>query len=657
MPAKTRRSVFRSPASRPMSPDDHGVRRGRPWTWAALLLPLVVAARGEAQAGIRLVELESIRVDGAIGEWRPVSFTRIGSGPDASMRFALAHDGEGLYVAAQVWDERVVRTPRPGPREDALILTLAVPHGRGLRGFDFYLFAGVQGRSRASAAMGPVGGSRLRPVPRARVVEGPLDARGHGYTLEAFIPFAAIPGAERWDRGRGSIRLRDVDSEAHPEVESEPSLSEVNPRQLDRLLPLMPTGGAVGALEQFLHGRGLGAARVRHDLRGDVAGDARPERVFVVDRYLVVTGPGYRSDGGYAYLRLPVDEPSDVREAYLRDLTGDGKAELVMVLRQRNAQGERDLWQVVRLSGEAPQPVFGVEIRKAVEGGSVQAEVRVLSGRRRPPEIEVRVGDARGLDAERYRESPATDAEPMLVPWGPVVSRRYRWSGDRFERTGERPNPRYRLPSPPRSETTDSQPAGRGPEPLPSTPEALLADFRRQYGVRRGTRPRFSLEANLAGDRALERAQVYGRVLVVVGPGIEEGRRWMNYEVPVARDEDLLDLRAADVTGDGVFELLFRIRQTFDDVQREILLVHRVVANGFPRLLQVEVARQRGDRRIENQVRTEGGRLVLHPGRARGWTEGNWPFSPNPNDTVDPLLLPWRDRPVRYRLQGTRLTR
>jgi hypothetical protein len=626
---------------------------------AAFSIPFLLApAVADAQAGMRVVEVESVRVDGAIGDWRGARFTTVGRGPDASMRFALGHDDEGLYVAAQVWDERVVRTPRPGAREDAVILTLALPRGRRLRGVDVYLFAGVSGRSAASAGIAPVGRRRVRPLDRARVVEGPLERRGRGYTLEAFVPFSAIPGAARWDRGRGSIRLRDVDREAHPEVESEPALVEVDRRHLDRLVPLMPSGGAGGALSRFLNQQGLAAARPRHDLRGDVAGDGRPERIFVVDRFVLVTGPGYRDGGGYAYQRLAVDRPTDVRDAELRDLTGDGKAELIVVLRQRNAQGERDLWQVMSLSGDSPRPVFGIEVRKATDAGSVEARVRILRARgRRPPQIEVRAHRARGLDRESYRESPASDVEPILVPWGPIRARRYRWDGSRFDRVAERRNPRYRPPpEPSREAATASAPR---PEPTPRAPGAdeLLGEFRRRHGIRRGARPRFSIRANLAGGREREQARVYGLRLVAVGPGIQGGRSWLSYEVPAASPEDLLDVEAADVTGDGRAELLLRIRQRLDDVRREILLVHQLTPRGFPRLLQVEVARSRGRDRVENRVRTRGGRLEIHPGRARGFGASNWPFSRDPNDAVEPLLLPWRDRAVRYRLRGGRLVR
>ena len=618
---------------------------------ALSLLLLVAPAAARAQAGIRVTEMERVRIDGALGEWQGATFTTVGHGPDASMRFALGHDGDSLYVAAEVWDDRMVRTSSPGGREDAIVLTLALPHGSRHEGFDILLFAGVAGRAAASASMGPVGG-RARPLASAQVVEGPL-ARGHGYSIEAKIPFSALPGGSRWDQARASIRLRDVDTEAHPEIEAEPALVAVDPRHLERLLPLMPTGGASGALADFLDHHGLGAARPSHDLSGDVLGDGRPERVYLVERFLVITGAGLRDGAAYAYHELPIERGTDVRSAQLRDLTGDGKAELVIVLRQRNAQGERDLYSVMSLSAEPPRQIFGIEIRKAVGQAFVEARVRIAPARgRRPPEIEVRTHRADGLDAETLRESPASDVEPMLVPWGPVASRTYRWDGTRFARTGERPNPRY-VPPEERPTTTAATPP---PPPAPPSVEALLTAFRRERGIPRGARERFRASANMVGDREPEVMVVYGRQLVIVGPGIQDGRSWMFYEIPAASDDDVLGVEAVDVTGDRRAEVLVRVRQTFGEVQRILLIAHQVTERGFPRLLQVEIAREQGSGFVRNEVLTRGGRLEIRPGQAHGFGADHWPFTRAAQDDAEPLLLPWADRPVRYRLQGGRLS-
>lgn len=616
------------------------------------LLSAACPATVAAQAGIRVYDVEQIRVDGSLADWGAATFTEVGQGDDASMRFALAADAQGLYVGAEVRDDRLVRTSSPGNREDAVVLTLSVPEGRRQQISDIYLFAGVTGRSAASAGLAASIGGPPRTIAGARVVEGPRRA-GRGYVIEAFIPFARIPGGARWDTARATIRLRDVDSEAHPVVESEPALVPTSAP-----VPLMAAGGASGALEQFLTSRGLGAARPSHDLSGDVAGDARPERVYVVDRFVLVTGPGYRDGTSYAFHELPIRQGSDARSASLRDLTGDGKAELVLVIRQRNDQGERDLWQVLSLSGERPTPVFSIEVRKATRAGSIEASVRILRARGRgAPEIEVTAGRAQGLDAASWREAPADDAEPILLPWGPIRSRRYRWSGRDFARTGERPNPSYREPTP---EPTPTASAGTRPAPEPPrapSQDELLAAFRRERGIARGVRPRFRFETNVAGDRAPETALVYGRHLVLVGPGIQGGTSWLYYEVPAPSDDDLVNVQAADVTGDGRAELLFTVRQRFGEVSREVLVVHQVTDRGFPRLLQVEVARQSGTASVRNEVSTRGGRLEIAPGRAREWGAAHWPFTRDPNDGAEPILLPWTDRAVRYRYAGGRLSR
>jgi hypothetical protein len=620
---------------------------------SALAALFVLTGSAHAQIAIRVVTVERVRVDGSLRDWRGVSWTTVGEGTDASMRFALGHDQAGLYVAAEVSDERLVRSVRPGAREDAVILTLAASGARA-RAVDVYLFAGVPGRSAASAASGPVGGTRLAPVRGAQVVEGPL-SRGAGYVLEAFLPFSALPGgAAGWRRLRGSMRLRDVDLESRPEVESEPALVAVDPRNLASLLPLSPQGGAGGVLEDFAASQNLVGARATHELSGNVYGDERAESVVLVGGFLLVSGPGYRDGRGYGYERLPVGDARDVRSAELVDLTNDGRAELVLVLRQRNAQGERDLWQVMDLTGEAPRAVFAIEVRKAVGSTSVEAQVRIRGARGAAPTLEVRPHRAQGLAAATYRESPATDAEPMLLPWGPVAERTYRWSGRSFERTGERPNPRYRPPEPPSPGPTPAAPAAEVPPQAPSEDE-LLAAFQRQRGIPAGTRPRPRLRANLVGGSEPETLAVFGRQLVAFGPNIRGGASWLFYELPAASDADVLSVEVADVTSDGRAEVLVRVRQTFGDVQREVLLVHQLTDSGFPRLLQVEVARQLGSQRIQNQVRTAGGRLEIQPGRATGWTQETYRFARDPNDDAGPLLLPWADPPQRYRLRGGRL--
>jgi hypothetical protein len=291
----------------------------------------------------------------------------------------------------------------------------------------------------------------------------------------------------------------------------------------------------------------------------------------------------------------------------------------------------------------------------------VEATLRVRPGRRgAAATIEVRAGRARGLDASTLREAPSDDAESILLPWGPVRGRDYRWDGNRFARAAETPNPDYRDPAAaPASASSGSSGAAAAPA-APAAPamEDLLEAFRQQRGIHGRSRPTFRAEANVAAGAEPETLHVYGRDLVVVGPGFRSGTGWFHFEIPARDARDVLDVRTAEVTGDAREEILMRVRQTLGDVRREVLLVFQFTPAGFPCLLQRELVREQGANRIENELVAGGGRIELRPGAARGWDAATYRYPDTPgSDGVEPPLLPWRDRAVTLRYAGGRLVR
>ena len=622
---------------------------------ASALSPLSV----HAQATLPITEVAggAITIDGLLREWS-ATMASVGSGDDASMRFALAYDDDGVFVSAEVHDDRMVRTAHPGDLEDAVIVTLALPSGRrgALHATEIWLYAGVAGTSAAVVQTGAIG-ARHRSSPRgAQIVEAPL-ARGSGYTLEAFVPWSAIPGHDRLEDGRGSVRLRDVDQAAHPEVESEPALVAVDPAHLDLLLPFAPSNGETERLHAFLAPRGLEAARPTHQWRIDVAEDSTPEHVMIIDRFVIVMGPSYQGGTGYGFAEIGVPAASDiVRVESPIDLTGDGKAELCLVLRQHNASGSRDLFEVISLSSPALASIFDVETRKETPQGSVDATTRIERGRHGAlPTLVTAAGVAHGLDARTLQESPPTDVEPMLLPWGPVAERTFRWDGHAFTQVSARANPHYVDPASVAVSTMMAASVEPDPMPAARTMDEVLAAFRREAGIGARTRPTFDLSGNLAGDATLERAQVFGRELVVVGPAFRDGTGWFRYQLP-CEAADLLEFSIADLTGEGRSELLFRIRQNIGDVRREVLVIYMFTPTEFPTVMTREVARQREANRIENQIVTTGGHLEIRPGTATGWTQASWPFGDAPpTDGVEPPLLPWRDHATTFRFDHGRL--
>ncbi|MFW6085601.1 MAG: hypothetical protein ACODAG_00235 [Myxococcota bacterium] len=634
------------------------VRASVPLWLAALLWMAFGPDPAAAQVGLRVHQApDAVRVDGMLREWGGVPKKRIGTGADASMRYAIAHDDRGLYVAASVADDRVVRSSSPGRKEDAIVLTLALPTRRGLRGVELWLYPGVAGRARAAAGRSAIGG-RPRPLPGAKVVEGPR-RRGPGYDLEAFIPWKAIPGSSRWQRGHAAIRLRDVDREARPKVEAEPASAKVDSRALDRLPSLIVAGSSSELLERFLAHKNLAGLRPRADLSGNVAGDRRKERIVLVDKYALVMGPGFRKGESYDYLKLPVRSAADVRKARLRDLTGDGHDELLLLLRQGNDRGSRHLWMVFVVGDDGIAPEWGVEVRKKTGDGVVEARFDIQGRRRGPPVLRLRAGKARGLSAENYREAPARDVAPIPLPWGKVLERRYQYRDGRFTKVGEKENPDYEPPRPKRTERR-SRPAPQrraAPAAAPSI-DQLIAAVKKKLGVPSGASGRFEHTENLAEDGRDERLVVFGKTLVVVGPGFRGGEGYFVQELPVADAKDVLRVKPVDLTGDGRREVLMRIRQRFEEgVTREVLMAYCFHDGGFHRILAVEVARQQNGREVRNGVRLarDGKRydIVVTPGRAEGWDASSWSFRDGEGDDgVEPLLLPWRDRPVRYGYVG-----
>lgn len=175
--------------------------------------------------------------------------------------------------------------------------------------------------------------------------------------------------------------------------------------------------------------------------------------------------------------------------------------------------------------------------------------------------------------------------------------------------------------------------------------------------------PRHRARANVFGDRRPEDVVVFGDTLFVWGPGYRDGTRIFSLPLSVA-PEDVLALRTADLTGDGVDEVLLtraeRRETDRGELVREVLGVHQLRDDGFPRILAAEVARALGSWRVVADVRLQGrGRrqtLQIRPGTARGVDVSNWPFGPEPTDVVPrPIPLPWRDRPVTFRWDGQRL--
>ena len=189
--------------------------------------------------------------------------------------------------------------------------------------------------------------------------------------------------------------------------------------------------------------RGLGAAKPRFDFVTDVSGDERPERVLVHGKDIVVFGKGFRGGTTFAFITIGVADPKDVLDVTARDLTGDGKAEVVVraVLNAKASKAlggdvvQRQALFVYRVGDAALARVFAAETGRALGDNRIIGSV-ALRPAERGVDIELRPGRAVGWTEQSYPFPPDTTAagglEPLLLPWGSSTPRRYAFDGSAF---------------------------------------------------------------------------------------------------------------------------------------------------------------------------------------------------------------------------------
>jgi hypothetical protein len=179
------------------------------------------------------------------------------------------------------------------------------------------------------------------------------------------------------------------------------------------------------------------------DFVTDVAGDRGPERVLVHGKDLVVFGKGFRNGLSYAFITIGASDPKDIVDVTARDLTGDGKAEIIVraVLHAKASKAlggdmvERRALMIYGVKDDALVRVFGAETSRAVGDKVVLGAVAFEPGKR-GLDIELRPARALGWTEQSYPfpadTTTAGGLEPLLLPWGDAGKRSYHWNGSAY---------------------------------------------------------------------------------------------------------------------------------------------------------------------------------------------------------------------------------
>jgi hypothetical protein len=214
--------------------------------------------------------------------------------------------------------------------------------------------------------------------------------------------------------------------------------------------PKVTRGGDLSGalLDLYRRERGVGPDTApKVDLKVHVAADARPERVMLIGRDIVVFGPGFKGGTAYAYATLAqfADE-KDITDLSARDLTGDGAADIVVRgSRHITAAGGNvtsEVMLVYQVEGDSIVRIFGIETAREQSGKRVQGLVQFIPAPgAKVFDVLAAPGRASGWTEKTYpwaQDQPGSgDTEPLLLPWGGIHSTRYRWNGAQFAKIGE----------------------------------------------------------------------------------------------------------------------------------------------------------------------------------------------------------------------------
>ena len=384
--------------------------------------------------GLRASWATDIQIDGLPnefgGEWRSLTHRLKGDRPEESdfdARALIAYGDAGLYVAADVRDDKLVGGG------DHIELLLGIPGGATQ---SYLLYPGVAGKSRATVKRRGV------PVRGAKIVEAPSDG---GYTLEALIPWKAIPKSATVRIGyRGALFAHDADRSRRAET----VLGSSDTRRYANLPPIS-TEPEMALGSGLLRERNIRRAP-SHNVLLNVSGSRMKERVLIYGPFLVVLGPEYRQGREYFYRNLGTGNGGSLQKARFVDFTGDRKTDILIRKWVAFEGGKVDVLQILSFrSGDTPELVFNHEVGlKLDNGSSIRNDVRVL-GAGRATRVTIRPGKAKGIDGAAFRYESSSGAEPPLLPWGTIASRTYGVKRGAFEVVAERGQSTDRPPPPP----------------------------------------------------------------------------------------------------------------------------------------------------------------------------------------------------------------
>ncbi|HEY5954924.1 MAG TPA: sugar-binding protein [Polyangiaceae bacterium] len=677
-------------------------------------MTLLGAMRASASEGSMLPAVLAddvkIRLDGLPkefpGTWNALDKLLAGKSTKKLASFAqgaIAYDDTNLYVAMRLEDDKIVRTATASSNEDHATLSLAFPlKARTYRTYQVELYPGLPGKF---AGVVKIGDSK---VSGAELVEAP---DGDGFTFEAKIPWSAFAEANRIRVGlRAALRYADYVAEGRSGV-----VVATSPAREGAALPALLTESEYPLIAGMLRDKGVSAEPAREAF-GNVGGDSTWERVALFDKYLVVLGSRFRQGKEFVVTELSVSRAQAVQRLELTDFDGDGASEILVVYRVGSSDEYREVLQVLKVKpDESLSSPFVHEVGMKSTAGELHNEVHVVH-RGGKNQIEIAQGEASGYEKDSYAEAKPSDMEATLLPWDDIKDKTYAWDTTDFKKTAETkqsPKPSGKSSGGKLAKATsgvarrrdagagNGEALARSGPPAPRAPSAdemqdqIYALYRKDRGVK-SQAPRFDFVTDVAASSANERVLVHDRDIVCFGKAFRDGASYVFTSIGVASAEDIIDMTASDLTGDGKAEILVRAVMHAQSgpepdakadnkldkkrgkkadkksekpsnetkaVDRLVFIVFQIREDGIKRIFAAETGRGVSGSWMLGGLRLlEGPRglqIELLSGHAHGFTKSNYPFNEDSSMAggFEPLALPWGNLGSRrYRFDGSKYT-
>ncbi|MCH2109256.1 MAG: hypothetical protein MK135_08000 [Polyangiaceae bacterium] len=223
-------------------------------------------------------------------------------------------------------------------------------------------------------------------------------------------------------------------STAVPQVATPPLPRPPNPAELQQQVEAL-----------YRNDQKADAQPARFDFVTDVAGSASNERVLVIGRDLVVFGKEFLDGRSYTFLRIGVDTEDDLLAVTARDITGDGKAEMIVHARLKTQASEALGGQLVQRQALFIYKVFGTTLRRIFAAETMreldnQRVIGLVKLEPSPRGVQITLAPWRAIGWKKRSypfpedRTAAGGLEPLLLPWGSTRERHYQFDGQSYVR-------------------------------------------------------------------------------------------------------------------------------------------------------------------------------------------------------------------------------